>query len=133
MAELSVYHGTIKQRGDRIVQSQAFLHSNKPKEWLGTGVYFFQYYSDAREWAKLARKSYKKEHKMDMTGSDPVVLKVAVKFSEDQYCDLDDRDNVEKVNAVYEAFLRNTGNAHPIRTEENDKYKNIIDNALKIE
>ena len=44
------YHGTDITCGDTILSSNKFLVSRDDEEWLGDGVYFFQYPADAKWW-----------------------------------------------------------------------------------
>ena len=49
------YHGTTRTNAEKILQEQRFINSTKANEWLGDGVYFFAYRSDAEWWVKANR------------------------------------------------------------------------------
>jgi hypothetical protein len=51
------FHGTTAAEDDRLVDGQAFRPSNKSHEWLGEGVYFWEYApKQAWWWAREVRK-----------------------------------------------------------------------------
>lgn len=52
------YHGTTEATAERVVNGGAFRSSNKVYEWLGTGVYFWEYAPrQAWWWTKEMRKN----------------------------------------------------------------------------
>ena len=61
----TVYHGTTTARAQSISQG-GFIHSNKDIEWLGHGIYFFQYAVDAKWWAELQSKQCPEVIKADI-------------------------------------------------------------------
>ena len=46
------YHGTTKARGHEILEERGFTSSKGNKEWLGTGIYFYDEYRDAFKWSE---------------------------------------------------------------------------------
>lgn len=49
------YHGTAFDCGDDIISQKKFLPSRGDEEWLGEGVYFFQYITDAKWWCTTVK------------------------------------------------------------------------------
>ena len=45
------YHGTTTERGKEILDNKCFKVSESNKEWLGTGIYFYNEYRDAYDWS----------------------------------------------------------------------------------
>jgi hypothetical protein len=45
------YHGTSRESGFNILESKRFIPSTGKKDWLGSGIYFYEKYSDALNWA----------------------------------------------------------------------------------
>lgn len=60
------YHGCSRETADSILDGDSFLPSTGPVEWLGDGIYFWEYgYERAREWA---------ENKARKSGAEPAVV-----------------------------------------------------------
>lgn len=55
MQEYIGYHGTSKESAEIIIHTNHFLPSRGLDEWLGVGVYFFQYYDDAKWWCEFGK------------------------------------------------------------------------------
>lgn len=52
------YHGTSKDKAQRIVRTQAFAASRNDHDWLGHGIYFWEYApKQALRWAQRKYKS----------------------------------------------------------------------------
>lgn len=94
------YHGTSKNHGDQIVREQNIYPSTKKTEWLGNGIYFWAYHSDAVWWGK------KESQKLQNAGYGPVVLFSTLAVEEERYLDLDDSAQYEKFCAEVDEFLR---------------------------
>jgi len=71
------YHGTSQEFAKKILESESFDLSVGKEEWLGTGIYFYEGYSDALNWAA---KNF---------DQDNAVLHVVISADEDEYIDLD--------------------------------------------
>ena len=83
--KITGYHGTLKSRATRICK-EGFKESKKRTEWLGYGVYFFEKFSHARNWAT-------REHdRQDTDQSEPVVLIADIRVPPSSFLDLDNRD-----------------------------------------
>ena len=91
MRNITGYHGTSKNHGDKIIREQNISPSTKNSEWLGHGIYFWAYRGDAVWWGML--ESQKERNK----GYSPVVLISELTVQEDRFLDLDD-------SAQYTAF-----------------------------
>ena len=71
------YHGTSQEFASKIVADGCFTLSSGNKEWLGSGIYFYEMFSDSLDWAD---KKYPRDH---------AVLHAVVSVEEDEYIDLD--------------------------------------------
>lgn len=90
------YHGTTQDKADVIVRAQTFLDSSKDNEWLGAGVYFFAYLGHAKWW--VAAKRYR--------GTETSILKSCLEYTDEQLLDLDDPEQLKKVNEVVGEAVR---------------------------
>lgn len=97
--QTKAYHGTTKSRAENILKTKKFYESTKPTEWLGHGVYFFQYKAHAMRWAN---NEVGKARNAEQT---PEVIAVDLVYSDDQVLDLDDPDDLEALNQVVKAAL----------------------------
>jgi hypothetical protein len=87
------YHGTTVSEADRLVDGQAFTPSNKSTEWLGQGVYFWEYApKQAWWWAKEVRKH-----------TEPAVVGAMVRLG--NCLDLLDPANVQWLRRYYDDLL----------------------------
>jgi len=83
------YHGTTAAVADRLVEGGAFTQSSKIYEWLGTGVYFWEYAPrQAWWWTKDLRKNAK-----------PAVVGAMIRLG--NCLDLLDPENVRWLKSVY--------------------------------
>lgn len=96
------YHGTLDHIADKIVLEQRFKFSTKNTEWLGYGVYFFKYRDHAVVWA---RREAEKEKNATFS---PGLVSAELYFTEDQWLDLDDPDQLKEINAFMQDYLKNT-------------------------
>ena len=87
------YHGTTRTNAEKILQEQRFINSTKANEWLGDGVYFFAYRSDAEWWVKANRYKNQKTE----------ILKAELAYNEEQLLDLDNSQQLLDM----EKFLQN--------------------------
>lgn len=84
------YHGTTQLNAEQILKSNIFIESRKNNEWLGTGVYFFQYKNHAQWW--ISHNRFK--------GKDTRILKAKLEFEDSQLLDLDDPKKLEDLEAI---------------------------------
>ena len=69
---VTAYHGCSRESAERIVSQQAFLPSTRTYDWLGEGIYFWEYAPyRALEWATL---------KCKREGGEPAVLQATIKL-----------------------------------------------------
>lgn len=101
MVELTGYHGTIKEKANKIIEENSYILSNKNSEWLGTGVYFFKDFFWANRWARNASKRWHGE---------PAVLQSCINCGDCGYFDLDSVDNRQKMQAFLEKFANAKSN-----------------------
>jgi hypothetical protein len=71
------YHGTSQESGFNILESKRFIPSTGKKNWLGSGIYFYEKYSDALNWAN------------ERYCQNSSILHVVVSVGENEYIDLD--------------------------------------------
>lgn len=79
-----LYHGTTEMRVFEIFREGKFNHSTGEKHYLGSGIYFYEDLSQAIVWAKLVSKRDQRP---------PCVIKATIKVNDDQYMNLDYRDD----------------------------------------
>jgi len=123
---IKAYHGTSLACANIIVKSKRFILSEGNKEWLGSGIFFFPHFGSAAKWAQSKRV--------------PSVLSVILKFTHDQFFDLDKPYNLrafEKCFREYMADLANEGEFRPkfskINLEELKKLWCFSSNVYKEE
>ena len=90
------YHGTTQEAADRIIAEHHFIDSNKNNEWLGTGVYFFEYKFHAEWWISVGKLKY----------HETSILKAELNYTKDQELDLDDPDQLNEVNKIVQEFVK---------------------------
>lgn len=77
---LTGYHGTTETSARSILEQKEFHVSHGDKEWLGSGIYFYEKFSDAFAWEPLS------------DGSESVlraVLHAVVNVPDEAYLDID--------------------------------------------
>lgn len=84
------YHGTTLKRAKAILHDQKFLDSTKENEWLGKGVYFFEYDSHAKWWITTPR--YEKVETR--------ILQATLEYTDSQLIDLDDPSQMEMLDDI---------------------------------
>jgi len=94
------YHGTSINHGSKIIQEQNIYPSTKKTEWLGNGIYYWAYRSDAVWWGR------KESQKTKNRGFCPVVLSSELAVAEERYLDLDDSAQFEQFCAEVDEFLK---------------------------
>ncbi len=99
----TVFHGTTKSRAVKIKRT-GFRSSDKPTEWLGFGVYFFDRRRDAENWAKSeCRRSRASFHER------PAILDSKIKCDSTAFFDLDSRPNMDKLIDELDPILKEMG------------------------
>jgi hypothetical protein len=87
------FHGTTVSEAERLVDGQSFRPSSKSYEWLGTGVYFWEYASKQAWWWAKEVKKYK----------EPAVVGAMIRLG--NCLDLLDPENVRSLRRTYDAIL----------------------------
>ena len=95
MVELTGYHGTIKEKADKIIEENHYILSNKKDEWLGKGIYFFKDRFWANYWAGRVSKNW---------NGQPAILKSLISCKNEEYFDLDSIDNRKKIEESIKDF-----------------------------
>ena len=80
---LTGYHGTSLDNGHNIVETKQFNISTGPKEWLGSGIYFYFLFADAYNWRD----------------SDAIIHSI-IEIDEDEYLDIDTKEGEEIYNKI---------------------------------
>lgn len=89
---LTGYHGTNRVHADQITSGKMFKASSTDKEWLGTGIYFFERYEDALLWNRGSSDVYA-----------DAVMHAIIKLEDDEYLDLD----LANGKLIYDAIIKN--------------------------
>lgn len=93
------YHGTLNSRADKILKN-GFCASNKDKEWLGFGVYFFTNIEEAEIWSCREAKKVKNQ------GEAAAVISCEIVCEEEAFFDLDEDDKFSKLNIEMKSLLK---------------------------
>ena len=89
------YHGTSLENAQLILKEQHFKDSIKDNEWLGKGVYFFQYLHHAQWWISHSRFAGKKQS----------ILQAVLLYADEQLLDLDDPVELERLFSVLKYMI----------------------------
>lgn len=93
------YHGCSGEAAERIFKSRQFLLSTRAYDWLGEGVYFWEYAPyRALEWAK---------QKCEREGGDPTVIRATIKLG--RCLNLMDINHVPELVHIYDSFVATLG------------------------
>jgi hypothetical protein len=112
------YHGCSREAADRILSEQRFLPSTRAYDWLGEGVYFWEYAPyRALDWAIL---------KCAPEGSQPAVLRATIKLG--RCLNLLDIEHLPGLRRMYEAFVERLGEERLPRNTERGAH--FLDRAL---
>lgn len=114
----TAYHGTTEESAESILRTGRFYKSSKNIDWLGSGVYFFQYKAHAVWWSRNEAKKGKN------AGQSPAILSAKLTYTEQQQLDLDDPDDLKKLNGFVE-------NALKLSTNLKNIYVNLEANQVK--
>ncbi len=87
------YHGTTKRHAHSIISERKFHISSGNREWLGSGIYFYEKFSDAYNWHS--------------SGEEKVVLHSVIEVSDDEYLDIESPEGIEVLNGILK-FIRST-------------------------
>ncbi len=93
------YHGTTVADADKLVNGEDFKNSDKSHEWLGEGVYFWEYAPKQAWW-------WTKDHKKN---SRPAVVGAMIRLG--NCLDLLDPENVRWLKRVYDDIIPKWGAA----------------------
>lgn len=85
---LTGYHGTSQEAAEIIMESKQFLISNKNKEWIGKGIYFYPNINDAYEWNDCE-----------------AILHVVIKVEQSEYLDIDTKEGQKIYNEIENVLL----------------------------
>lgn len=96
------YHSTTCENAEKILSEQHFIESRKNNEWLGNGVYFFAYMADADWWRKQKRFDSKSTE----------ILSADLEYTNIQLLDLDDTEQLEKMERIVKKFAKLDGNTY---------------------
>lgn len=88
---LKGFHSTSEHSANNIIEDIFKINTKRKNEWLGYGIYFFKYKSDAQSWGK---NTY-------YCNPNPVIIECEFEIEEDKFLDLDDP---EKKNTYEEYF-----------------------------
>ena len=118
------YHGCSLETAYRILSEGRFEASTKAYDWLGEGVYFWEYAPyRALDWAK---------RKCEKDGSKPGVIKATVKLG--RCLNLLDIEHIPGLLSTYEVYLETVGAARlPRNTERGAHYldREVIDSYCR--
>lgn len=87
------YHGTSQSCAAAILIEKHFRESASKKEWLGSGVYFFEDRNHAIGWANIRSRNCGEEF--------AVVIAAGIRYRRDEMFDLDIPDNVFKIESCF--------------------------------
>ena len=124
------YHGTGLSSALRIVNRlQTFRSSERDYDWLGRGIYFWEYApNQALEFARIRQRQYQKKKKKS---SDDVrratePLAVVASMIRLGYClDLTEPENVSYMELVFQAYSESLGLSGDPLPKNNRKYRKL--------
>ena len=89
---LTGYHGTSLESANNILKTKEFNVSSKDTEWLGTGIYFYNEFSDAYEWR-----------------DSEAVLHSVIKIDSSEYLDIDSEEGKKIYNEIKNHIVKMQG------------------------
>ena len=93
------YHGCSRDTADTILAEQRFLPSTRAYDWLGEGVYFWEYAPyRAREWA---------EARCTRDGGEPAVIRATIRLG--RCLNLLDIEHIPDLVLMYNSFVQTLG------------------------
>ncbi len=90
------YHGTTQEAAEHIIAEHNFIDSNKNNEWLGSGVYFFEYRLHAEWWISVGRLKWQETS----------ILKAELNYTKDQELDLDDPAQLNELDRIVQEYVK---------------------------
>ena len=111
MVTMTGFHGTLKNKAQNILNN-GFIHSTKNTEWLGFGVYFFAEQQYAEKWALSEAEKPKNK------GEVPSVLSCLIRCKENEYYDLDNEDNMDKIVKCLSGVLKGLEGKNSTKLDE---------------
>lgn len=105
----TVYHGTTEEAAENIIKTQEVWDSRKNDEWLGSGAYFFAYPGHAFSW--IVRRGM-------LPGK---VVQAELEFDEESLLDLDDPEQMKRMNQELVAFSEKIGKAITVELPQTPK------------
>lgn len=93
------YHGTGQSCADSILAERHFRESTSKREWLGTGVYFFEDQNHAIGWANIRSKRCGEKY--------AVVIAADIQCQSDEIFDLDIPSNVFQIERCFMQAMEN--------------------------
>ena len=89
---LACYHATKAEYSEKILNTKDFKSSVSERDWLGTGIYFWDEIYNAKWWAKIRYKNEKS-----------VIIKSLLECDNDLFLDLDSTEEI----LAYKKFTSN--------------------------
>lgn len=93
--EIKGFHATLKENTNSIITEGFNINKERCNDWLGHGIYLFQYKIDADTWANGTH--YCK--------SSPSIIECFVEVEDDKYLDLDNPENLNNYDSYYNDLL----------------------------
>jgi hypothetical protein len=124
------YHGTGLTAALRIVNRvEGFRWSERDYDWLGRGIYFWEYGpKQALNFAKIRQRQYKKKRnktpKDERRASEPLAV-VACMIRLGFCLDLTEPENVEYIGAIFESYNESMELAAAKLPTNSHKYRNL--------
>lgn len=112
------YHGTLKRKAKTILYEKHFIPSKKDTEWLGTGIYFFEYLAHAWRWAdnQCNRKNARQE-------DTAAVLKAEICVEQDNVLDFDNPNTKAELDQFFCKVLEHSNEKREMLSNaENAEY-----------
>lgn len=85
------YHGTTKKYAHNIIKEKEYHLSKGEKEWLGSGIYFYEKFSDAFCWKP-------------QPGEEKAVLHSVIKVKNGEYLDIDSYEGEKTWNEILDVI-----------------------------
>lgn len=112
------YHGCSLMVAERILTDGRFQPSTKAYDWLGEGVYFWEYAPyRALEWATL---------KCEKEGGEPVVVSATIKLG--RCLNLLDIEHIPALLSTYESYILSMEQSNLLRNT--DRGAHFLDRAI---
>ncbi|NLJ18363.1 hypothetical protein [Globicatella sulfidifaciens] len=100
--QLCGYHGTLSNSAEKIIKDGFKIKEYTPNDgkychnhWLGHGIYFYEDYDLAKQWADSKSIAFAKKHNLK---SESTVIFASYKSNEKNICNLDNSNQLRKFN-----------------------------------